>query len=275
MKVIESNKNYSKATTLVLSAKDLYLEERRHEILRRVEQAGRVAVAELSQELGVSEVTIRADLQALAEQKLIVRTHGGAIPAGGARVELALVMRRERQVQEKSRIGQAAAALIANGDAIFLDSSSTALAIVKHLKNHRHLTVVTNSLTIAQDTQDAPGIRVVIPGGTLQRETVSLIGIDGLEMLRKFNIQKGFFGAHGISLPEGLTDVSAEEAEVKRSMVAMCRQTIALLDATKWGRVGLASFAQPNEINTVITDVHAPAELVQQVRAAGIEVVLV
>jgi DeoR/GlpR family transcriptional regulator of sugar metabolism len=103
----------------VLPAKDLYLEERRHAILRRVEQAGRVSVTELSQELGVSEVTIRADLQALAEQKLIVRTHGGAIPAGGARVELALVMRRERQVQEKSRIGQAAAALIANNDAIF------------------------------------------------------------------------------------------------------------------------------------------------------------
>jgi DeoR/GlpR family transcriptional regulator of sugar metabolism len=93
-----------------------------------------------------------------------------------------------------------------------------------------------------------------------------LIGIDGLEMLRKFNIQKGFFGAHGINLPEGLTDVSAEEAEVKRAMVAMCRQTVALLDATKWGRVGLASFAQPAEIHTIITDVHAPAELVEQVR---------
>ncbi len=259
----------------MLPTKDLYLEERRQEILRRVEQVGRVAVAELSQALGVSEVTIRADLQALADQKLVVRTHGGAIPVGGARVELALVTRRQWQVQEKSRIGQAAATLIAHGDAVFLDSSSTALALIHHLKNHRHLTIVTNSLAIAQEMQDAAGIRVVIPGGTLQRETVSLIGLDGLEMLRKFNIQKGFFGAHGISLPEGLTDVSAEEAEVKRAIVAMCRQTIALLDATKWGRVGLASFAQPDEINTIITDVHAPAELVEQVRAVGIEVILV
>jgi DeoR/GlpR family transcriptional regulator of sugar metabolism len=102
-----------------------------------------------------------------------------------------------------------------------------------------------------------------------------LIGIDGLALLRKFNIQKGFFGAHGLNLPEGLTDVSAEEAEVKRCLVEMCRQTIAVLDATKWGRIGLASFAHPEEIDIVITDAHAPDDLVEQVRAAGIEVMIV
>jgi hypothetical protein len=96
-----------------------------------------------------------------------------------------------------------------------------------------------------------------------------------LEMLRRFNIQKGFFGAHGLNLPEGLTDVSADEAEVKRAMVEMCRQTVAVLDATKWGRVGLASFARPEQINTVITDADAPANLVERVRVAGIEVVIV
>jgi DeoR family transcriptional regulator of aga operon/DeoR family fructose operon transcriptional repressor len=94
-------------------------------------------------------------------------------------------------------------------------------------------------------------------------------------MLHKFNIQKGFFGAHGISLPEGLTDVSADEAEVKRILVNMCRQIIAVLDTTKWGRVGLASFARPEEITTIITDIHAPAGLVEQVKRTGIEVVLV
>jgi DeoR/GlpR family transcriptional regulator of sugar metabolism len=94
-------------------------------------------------------------------------------------------------------------------------------------------------------------------------------------MLRKFNIQKGFFGAHGLNLPEGLTDVSAEEAEVKRFLVGMCRQRVALLDATKWGQVGLASFARPEEIDLVMTDEHAPDDLVEQVRSVGIEVRLV
>jgi DeoR/GlpR family transcriptional regulator of sugar metabolism len=146
---------------------------------------------------------------------------------------------------------------------------------VPHLKRRRQLTVVTNSLEVARELHDTPSLKVVMPGGALQNDTASLIGIDGLELLRKFNIQKGFFGAHGLTLAEGLTDVSAEEAEVKRQMVAMCRHTIAVLDATKWDRVGLASFAQLEDIDTIITDSQAPIELITQVRALGIEVVAV
>ncbi len=258
-----------------INSKDLYLEERRQEILKLVDNHGRVSVVDLSQQLGVSEVTIRADLQALAERKLVIRTHGGAISAADGRYEIALAMRRQKQVQEKSRIGLAAADMIADGDAIFLDSSSTALTIIPHLKSRHRLTVITNSLTVAQELRDAPSVTVVMPGGAFQPETDSLIGADGLEFLRKFNIAKGFFGAHGFSLPEGLTDVSAAEAEVKQSLVSMCRQTIALLDATKWGRVGLASFANPVEVNTIITDSQAPADLVSEARAASIEVIVV
>lgn len=257
------------------TTRDLFLEERRLEILDRINQAGRASVAELSQQFGVSEVTIRADLQALAERNLIVRTHGGAIPALRGPYELSLATRRQQQVAEKGRIGVAAAAMISDGDAIFLDSSSTALAIAQNLKNCRDLTVITNGLTIAQELIDAHGVTVVLIGGTLRRETASLIGDDGLERLRRFNIQKGFFGAHGISVAEGLTDVSLAEAEVKRPLIAMCRRVIAVLDATKWGRVGLASFAHLEQIHVVISDVRAPADLVNQVRSAGVEVVLV
>lgn len=257
------------------TTRDLFLEERRLEILDRINQAGRASVAELSQQFGVSEVTIRADLQALAERNLIVRTHGGAIPALRGPYELSLATRRQQQVAEKGRIGVAAAAMISDGDAIFLDSSSTALAIAQNLKNCRDLTVITNGLTIAQELIDAHGVTVVLIGGTLRRETASLIGDDGLERLRRFNIQKGFFGAHGISVAEGLTDVSLAEAEVKRPLIAMCRRVIAVLDATKWGRVGLASFAHLEQIHVVISDVRAPTDLVNQVRSAGVEVVLV
>jgi DeoR/GlpR family transcriptional regulator of sugar metabolism len=253
----------------MVALKDLYLEERRREIIKRVNQDGRVSVAELSQQFGVSEVTIRSDLQALAER------NRGAVPLTGSLLELSLALRRQRQVQEKRRIGAVGAALVTNGDAIFLDSSSTALAIAQHFKNHRHLTIVTNSLAVAQEMLNAPGVTVVMPGGTLRRETASLIGINDLEMLRQFNIQKGFFGAHGLNIPEGLTDVSAGEADVKRPLVALCRQVIAVLDATKWGRVGLASFARLDELDCVITDAQAPSDLVQQVRSWGVEVELV
>lgn len=255
--------------------RELYLQERQQEILRLLKQNGRVSVAELSRRFGVSEVTIRSDLQALAERKLLVRTHGGALLADRALREISLAFRRQLQVEEKDRIGRAGAALVADGDAIFLDSSSTALAIARHLKNHRFLTIITNSLAVAQEMLDAPGVTVVMPGGRLRSDTASLVGTDGLEMLHKFNIRRGFFGAHGITINEGLTDVSADEADVKRPIVSMCHQVIAVVDATKWGKVGLATFASLDQVHAVITADDPPAELVQQVRNLGIEVTIV
>jgi DeoR/GlpR family transcriptional regulator of sugar metabolism len=254
---------------------ELYPEERRQEILKRVGQQGRVSVTELSQQFGVSEVTVRNDLQALAERSLIVRTHGGAVLANPSPLVPSLAMRRLQQPAEKDRIGFAAATLVRDGDAIILDSSSTTLAIAQRLKNHHDLTLITNSLAIAQEMLDAPGVTLVMPGGTVRRETASLVGPDGVDFLHKYNVQRGFFGAHGLSLAEGLTDVSAPEAELKRPLVALCRQVIAVLDATKWGRVGLASFASLSQVHQVITDAHAPAELVRQVCDLGIDVKLV
>jgi DeoR/GlpR family transcriptional regulator of sugar metabolism len=254
---------------------DLYLEERREQVLRRIIEVGRVSVAQLSQEFGVSPVTIRLDLQALAARKLIIRTHGGAVVANNGMYELALALRRQQQIQEKARIGQAGAGMVANGDAIALDSSSTALAIAQHLKGHRHLTIITNSLAVAQEMLDAPHVNVVVSGGRLRQETTSLVKTDGLKIGCKFNIQKGFFGAHGISVPDGLTDVNAEEAEMKRWLISMCREVIAVLDATKWGKVGLVSFARLDQIATVITDEDAPPDLVDEVRALNTNIVLV
>jgi len=272
MKTIE-NKN--KQPKLMTESKDLFLEERRQQILRWIERQERASVTELSQQLGVSEVTIRTDLQALADRQLIIRTHGGAIPTRGNTYDLTLSRRQQQQVQAKNRIGQAAADLIFDDDAIFLDSSSTTLTIARHLKQRRRQTIVTNSLAIAQEMLDAPGITVVMPGGIVQREMASLIKLDDLDMLQQFNIQKGFFGAYGLSLSDGLTDASADEAEVKRLFVQRCHQVVALIDATKWGKVGLASFAVTAEIDTIITDVDAPPELVQQAETVGIEAILV
>lgn len=255
--------------------KDLYLEERRQQIVKLVNDCGRVSVAELAERFAVSVVTVRADLQALAARNLIVRTHGGAVSAGRGSRELSLAIRTQQQVSEKDRIGLAGAALISDDNAVILDSSSTALAIARHLKHHRDLTILTNSIAIAHEMLDAPGVTVAMPGGTVRRDMGSLTGGNGLEMFEKFNIQKGFFGAYGLSLPEGLTDVSLAESETKRKLVAMCRAVIAVIDSTKWGRFGVGSFAAPALIHRVITDVHAPPDLVEHVRALGIQVDLV
>lgn len=256
-----------------MNKRDLYMEERRQAILRQVQEAGRVTVAGLSEVYGVSEVTVRADLQALCDQGLLERTHGGAVRISSGLHDLALTRRLRQQVQEKDHIGRVAAQQVEDGEAVFLDSSSTALAIARHLKQRRQLTIITNSLAVAQEMLDAADVTVVMTGGTLQKDTASLIGTEGLAFLRRYNIQKGFFGAHGVAIAEGLTDISADEADVKRPLLAMCRQVIAVADGTKWGRAGLASFAQIEDLDMLITDEHAPAALVERVTGLGVQVI--
>jgi DeoR/GlpR family transcriptional regulator of sugar metabolism len=265
----ERNRKQTKAKSGV------YLEERRQEILKLVNTHGRVAVADLSVQFGVSEVTIRADLQSLAESGLIVRTYGGAISATYGLQELSLLQRRQQHIPEKQRIGVAGAALVADGEAVFLDSSSTALVVAQQLKSRRDLTLVTNSLVIAQEMLGLANITVVMPGGTLHHDTVSLIGPDGLAFLEQYHIRKGFFGAYGLSVDAGLTDGSAPESEIKRALVKLCHKVIVVADATKWGRTGVTSYASLEDVDTIITDDQSPFDLVEQVRAAGVKVMLV
>lgn len=253
----------------------MYPEERRREILNLINQSGRATVTDLSQRFGVSEVTIRADLQALADGGFVVRTHGGAIASSSGLYDLSLTKRLSQQVMQKKRIGEAAAAMVPNGSAVILDSSSSALAVAQHLKHHRDLTIITHGLAIAQEMLGISGVTVVMPGGTLHHDTASLIGVEGLVILEKYHVQYGFFGAHGLSLKAGLTDVSAAEVHVKRPMVQMCQHVIAVLDATKWGREGLASFAAVSAFDTIITDEYAPDALLSQVRELGVNVMVV
>lgn len=254
---------------------DLYLEERRQQMYGRILEQGRASVNELSQQFKVSEVTVRGDLQVLEKMGLIVRTHGGAILTSPEMRDLALSKRLEKQIEEKSRIGHAGAALIFPGETIYLDSSSTALSIARLLKHQFDLTVITNSLVVAQELLEAPRINVLMPGGLLQRDTQSIVGTSGMKFLARFNILKGFFGAHGLSLTDGLSDISSSEAEIKQCIIPYCQEVYCVVDATKWGRTGLASFAPINQVKHIISDTGAPVDMVEAIRSLGIEVTLV
>ena len=254
----------------------MFPEERRRRILDLVDRRGRVSVKDLSHRFDVSDVTIRADLKALADEGMVVRTHGGAVPGDRSLRYLSLSKRLKKQVAEKRRIGERGASLVSDGEAIFLDSSSTALAVARNLRRHHDLTIITNALAVAQDMLDVQDVTVLMVGGRLHRDTASLVG--GLEIEKQFgnlNIQRGFFGAHGISIEQGLTDVSVQEAHVKRSLVDRCQEVVAVVDGTKWKCTGLASFARLEQIDRVITDAGAPSGAVERVRALGPDVLVV
>ena len=240
-----------------------------------IEEKTRASVIELSKRLSVSEVTIRKDLALLEEDGSVLRTHGGAISVGRRRSELAFEVRARLHKAEKSFIGAEAARLVDDGDSIALDASSTALQIARHLKARRELTVVTNGIRVATELAGQPSITVLMPGGAVRWEAFSLVGKWGATMLRQLNIQKAFVGAVGFTLEEGLTDVNAEEAELKRAMVVTAKDVIGVFDHTKWNRVAMATFCPTERLRLVISDDRAPADSVMAARNLGIDVRLV
>jgi DeoR/GlpR family transcriptional regulator of sugar metabolism len=255
----------------------LFTYERRQHIAQLLEKQQRVTVPELSQFFSVSEVTIRKDLAWLESQKIAVRTHGGAIlaTANAGMPEMGFDVRRSLYHHEKDLIGATAARYVQDGETIYLDASTTVLAMAPFLQSKRELTIVTNGLRIGQELVNSPGISVLIPGGMLRPESFSLVGTWGTSVLQQVHISKAFMGARGFTVEEGLTDVNKEEVELKRTVAQSAREVIALIDHSKWGQIALATFCQSQQINMVITDKKAPVAIVEQARDRKMEVVQV
>lgn len=253
--------------------KEHRLAERRRDILAALDQVGQLSVNILSGRFNVSEVTIRQDLQALSERGLVLRTRGGAVSTN-VLPEFSFDVRQQQQAAQKVQIGQAGARLVNHGDTIVIDASTTAQAIIPFIKNLSELTVITNSLKAAMSLLDAPHIHVILPGGSLRRDSISLVETPLDCLLPYINIQLGFFGARGVAVEEGLTDVSLQEVRFKREIIKRCQRVVGLADARKWGKVATATFASLNEVHTLITDRNAPEEMVEVVRRQ-VEVILV
>jgi DeoR family transcriptional regulator of aga operon/DeoR family fructose operon transcriptional repressor len=260
------------------SSRDVFARERQEHIARIVEEHGRARVADLASQFRVSAVTIRKDLLTLESEQRLVRTHGGAISLDRSRPELSFDIRERLQSDEKLRIGAAGAALVHDGESIVMDASTTALSVARHLKARggwSQLTVLTNGLRLASELAGHPGIIVLMLGGRVRWEALSVVGQLGDGLFSRINIQKAFLGAAGFTLESGLADATDEEAQIKRSMVAAAREVIAIVDHTKWQRAAFATFCPTDKISTVLTDDEAPAEMVGVLRGRGAEVRLV
>ncbi|WP_376790317.1 DeoR/GlpR family DNA-binding transcription regulator [Thermoflexus sp.] len=258
-----------------MSLKDLFAEERQRRIAELVRTQGRVVVAELAERFGVSEATIRRDLTILEQMGVLQRTHGGAILAEPMGLELQLEERATRHLEEKIRIGQKAAELIADGDTVILDAGTTTIHIAKAIKARRSLTVVTNALNIAMELMGSPGIEVIFIGGSLRPRTAAAVGPFAEQMLSQLNADKVFLATNGISLERGLTTPNPIEARTKQAMIAASRQVITVADHSKFGKVYFAQIASLQSIDVLITDDGAEPEVIQQIEAIGIHVFLV
>lgn len=230
----------------------MFAEERRNEILDLIESGKPVKVGDLSQRFGVSESTIRRDLQELENGGVIQRTHGGAISVQSS-FELSYQEKEVRNFEEKQKIARAAAELVKDGESVFLDSGTTTLQIALALRG-KSITVATNSMDVAQVFSDDSSVEVIVLGGSLRKSIRSLVGYLTNEMLGRFHFDKVFLAANAVDPELGVTTPNLIEAETKNHMVRAGKEVILVMDHSKIWEKSMCKICSLDEINLLLTD---------------------
>ncbi|MFJ6633522.1 DeoR/GlpR family DNA-binding transcription regulator [Streptomyces sp. NPDC091376] len=255
---------------------NLLAEQRRALILDEVRRRGGVRVNELTRRLNVSDMTVRRDLDALARQGVVEKVHGGAVPVAEASThEPGFEAKSSLELNAKEDIARAAAAMAVPGSAIALSGGTTTYALAHHLVDVPDLTVVTNSVRVAdvfhteqRATSTAgqrPGAATVVLTGGVRTPSDSLVGPVADQAIRSLHFDVLFLGVHGISVEAGLSTPNLAEAETNRRFVRSARRVVVVADHTKWGTVGLSSFARLDEVDTLVTDAGLPAEAREEI----------
>ena len=253
----------------------MLIDERRQHVLNLVQRDGRVVISELSDALGISRITIRKDLDYLESKGLLRRTHGGALSTqNSALLDPSLGEKEQKHIKEKQRIAVAAASLVQEGLCVILDSGTTTTAIARELRRFSRLTVITNAVNIATDLAGTE-IEVILTGGTLRKNSFSLVGPLAEDTLSDIHADILFLGVDGFDTKIGLTTPNVLESRVNRAMVNASKRIVAVCDSSKFGRCSLARIVPPSAIHTVITDDQLSSEEMESLTSIGIEVIRV
>jgi DeoR family transcriptional regulator, aga operon transcriptional repressor len=261
------------------AAEELRTPERRARIVELLNERGHVRVAELVSTLGVTDTSIRRDLVLLESEGQLRRVHGGAVPMPTDLRAQRYGEKLQHHQAEKRRIGAAAAEMVNAGDVLIFDSGTTTLQVAANipssLRTGGMLTVVTNSLPLAEEMRAWPSPNLVLLGGYFLPDYQATVGPTALEQLGHISADKVFLGADGLTLAEGITTGHVLMADLDRLMAERSRQVILTADGSKLGRAGLVRVVGIDRIHLVITDRDAPPEIVDAIRAEGVEVRLV
>jgi DeoR family transcriptional regulator of aga operon len=248
--------------------------ERHRQILRLLAKRGRLSLGEIVRRFHISEATARRDLQALASLGKARRVHGGVMMLEQAPPELPILERTDEQATEKARIGRLGASLVGDRETIFLGSGTTVLEVARNLRDHRDLTIITNSLPILNLFAGNRSVTLIALGGMLRDTELSLIGHLAEVGLGEMRADKVFMGARGISLEHGLTSDFLEETVTDRLILKMGRQVSVVADHTKINRVSTVLLGGLDTFQTLVTDTAADPKFVRALKRHGIAVKL-
>lgn len=253
----------------------MLIDERRRHILSLVQSQGRVLVGELARALGISQITIRKDLEHLHSRGLVQRTHGGALRLqSGALFDPSLQEKQKQHAQEKQRIAEEAARMVQEGQCVMLDSGTTTAAVAHALKRYSQLTLITNAVNIAAELSNT-NFEVILIGGTLRKNSFSLVGPLAEDVLEEMHADILFLGVDGFDVETGITTPNFLESRVNRAMVRASRRVVVVCDSTKFNRRSLSRIVPTSAIHCVITDANLPREIADALRSQNVELILV
>ncbi|MFG2820004.1 DeoR/GlpR family DNA-binding transcription regulator [Kitasatospora sp. NPDC048365] len=238
--------------------------QRRALILEAVRRDGAVRVSDLVAALGVSDMTVRRDLDALERRGMVEKVHGGAVATTGSGEEPGFAVKSGLESAAKAAIADAAAALVKPGSVVALSAGTTTFAVAKRLLHVEDLTILTNSLPIDQFVRNARTVNpkpptVLLTGGTATRSE-ALVGPIADRTIESLHVDVLILGTHGVTEKEGLSSPNLAEAQTNRAFISRARQVVVAADHTKWGTVGLSTFADLSQVGFFVTDAGLPTE---------------
>jgi len=245
--------------------------ERENKILSLLSEHSGISVAQISERLQVSAVTVRNDMRSLAGKGFVIRLKGGAFPA----FHESVLERQKRMVREKTRIAKAAAALISDGDHLMIVASTTSTLIVKYLLDKRDVHIVTNSTLVLPYVRINPSLTVTVVGGEFRPATESIVGPVALKELEHFHVKFAFIGCDGFSREHGVTAELIDGAEVVKKMAQQADEKVLVVDSSKYGKAGFAYIMPTEQMDRIITDDALPPDAALELQERGIALELV
>lgn len=228
--------------------------ERRTLILEKLMDEKKVVVSELGELFGVSEETIRRDLDKLTKEGMAVKSYGGAVLNENNNIDMPFNVRKKKNLAGKQKIASLIAGLIEDGDHIILDPSTTAVSIVKSIRDKERLTIVTNSIEVLVELGDTNGWDVISSGGTLKENYLALVGSRAIEGISSFHADKVVISCKGIDMEQGVTDANDMFSQVKQTMLRSAKQRILAVDCTKFNEVAFSQICRMEDVDMVVTD---------------------
>lgn len=248
--------------------------DRRKRITEIVNEKKSVAVPELSKAFGVTEETIRRDLEKLEGIGVLIRTYGGATLLEESFPEMPVEERQSINYEGKDSIGRKAASLIYEGETVFLDASTSALHVARYIKDRKGITVITNAEKVIMELSKSEGINVISPGGILRKKSMSYVGrITENIILNNYYANKTFLSCHGITKNRGLTDSNEQEAEIKKVMMKCSDKVFFLCDSSKLGKLGYSVLAGLCDVDCMVTDMDMDMEWQIELKKNKVELI--